>query len=203
MDIYMNNIKLYIKIKLREGLNEKFNVIQNTLDITEPYDSIKSFNINGKKVYALFGDVNYYENRESILAIKRKSNELELNHDSYREILKEFKKRFYSIPELKDSTIIVSIETTSPVTDEIGNLLGKPYEKHGFKKLDSTFKMRDIPLNKSGEIRNLFNINFNINNDVICILDDFITTGSSFKNAFEIIPTEIDSVGVCLFKLDI
>ena len=53
----MNNIKLYIKIKLREGLNEKFNVIQNTLDITEPYDSIKSFNINGKKVYALFGDV--------------------------------------------------------------------------------------------------------------------------------------------------
>jgi orotate phosphoribosyltransferase len=61
--------------------------------------------------------------------------------------------------------------------------------------------MRSIPYNKRKEVSNLFNINFNINNDVICILDDFITTGSSFRNAFEIIPTEIDSVGVCLFKL--
>lgn len=197
----MNNIKLYIKNKLREGLNEKFNVIQNTLDIIEPYDSIKSFNINGKKVYALFGDVNYYENKESILAIKRNSRKLNLNHNSYTEFLKEFKRRFDSIPDLKKSTIIVSIETSTPVTDEIGGLLGKPYEKHGFKKLDSTFKMRSIPYNKRKEVYNLFNINFNINNDVICILDDFITTGSSFRNAFEIIPTEIDSVGVCLFKL--
>ena len=201
IDIYIR-MKGLIKQLLIEGLNEKFNIIQNTLNITEPYDGIQKFNINGKNVYALFGNVDYYKNKESILAIKRKSQELKLDHNNYANFISEFSKRFNSIPELKESTIIASIDSTTPVTDEMASSIGKPYEKNGFKKIDDTFKMRSIPIDKRGEISNIFNMNFNINNDTICILDDFITTGSSFKNAFNIIPNNINSVGVCLFKLE-
>lgn len=189
------------KSLIKRLIREKFDIKQNVLDILEPFDSIKKIKINGKNVYALFGDVDYYENKESILALKRKSN-VKLNNDNYDNFLLEAKKRFLSIPELKNVGTVVSIETTAPITDELSDTLDLPYKKHGFLKQNSNFKMKDVPLDKRSEVKNLFNLNFDIKNDeLICILDDFITTGTSFKNAFSLLPNNVDAVGVCLFIL--
>jgi glutamine phosphoribosylpyrophosphate amidotransferase len=185
------------------GLKEEFNVINNTLEISEPYDKIQKININGRVVYVLFGDVDYYNNKESIKAIKRKSNEINLNHESYINFLQEFKKRFYSINELKDSDLIVSIETTSPVTKEMAESINIPFSENGFKKQDPSFKMKDVDLKDRANIKGLFNISFQIPvGKKICVMDDFITTGTSFKNAFDKLPTDTNVIGVCLFKLN-
>lgn len=62
--------------------------------------------------------------------------------------------------------------------------------------------MKDIPLDKRSDVKNLFKLDFDIeDNKSICVLDDFITTGTSFKNAFSLIPNNINAVGVCLFVL--
>jgi hypothetical protein len=185
------------------GLKEEFNVINNTLEISEPYDKIQKINISGRVVYVLFGDVDYYKNKESIKAIKRKSNEINLNHESYINFLQEFKKRFYSINELRDSDLIVSIETTSPVTKEMAESINIPFSENGFKKQDPSFKMKDVDLKDRANIKGLFNISFQIPVDKkICVMDDFITTGTSFKNAFDKLTTDTNVIGVCLFKLN-
>ena len=61
--------------------------------------------------------------------------------------------------------------------------------------------MRGVPKADRRNITGLFNMDFELN-DNICIVDDFITTGSSFRNAFNIIPDNINAVGVCLFRLE-
>lgn len=187
---------------IKRLIRENFDIKQNVLDIQEPFDSIKKININGKNVYSLFGDVDYYQNKESILALKRKSNTVKINENNYKEFLLEAKNRFNTISELKNVKLLASIETTAPVTDEFSKILNLPYKKHGFLKKDTNFKMKDVQLDKRSEIKQLFNLNFDIsNNDSICVLDDFITTGTSFKHAFSLLPNDIHSVGVCLFIL--
>ena len=63
--------------------------------------------------------------------------------------------------------------------------------------------MRDVKLSDRKNIGDLFTMNFNLNQNVkICVVDDFITTGTSFKNAFDILPERIYGVGMCLFKLN-
>lgn len=183
-------------------IDEKFNVIQNTLEITEPYDNIQKITIGSKAVYILFGDVDYYSNKQSILAIKRKPSELNLNHESYRNFLEEFKKRFYSIERIRNSDLVVSVETTCPVTSEMASLIDIPFIKDGFKKTIPSFKMKDVDLSDRAAITNLFDLNFQLGEHKrICVLDDFMTTGTTFKNAFNKLPEGIDSFGVCLFRL--
>lgn len=183
-------------------LFEQFEIKQNVLDIKEPFDSMKTIKIDNRNVYVLFGDVDYYENKESILALKRKSNTVSINHDNYNHFLLEAKKRFFNIPELKNIDKVISIETTAPITDELANVLKIPYKNHGFLKQDKNFKMKNIPLDKRSDVKNLFKLDFDIeDNKSICVLDDFITTGTSFKNAFSLIPNNINAVGVCLFVL--
>jgi adenine/guanine phosphoribosyltransferase-like PRPP-binding protein len=199
----LDKIRTVIRNIISESfIDEKFNVIQNTMEITEPYDSIQKIKIGDKDVYVLFGDIDYYSNKQSILAIKRKPSELNLNHESYYNFLKEFKKRFYSIERLKNSDLIVSVETTCPVTSEMAKLIDTPFVKDGFKKTIPFFKMKDVDLPNRAAITNLFNLNFQIDKyRRICIIDDFMTTGTTFKNAFNKLPENIDSFGVCLFRL--
>jgi adenine/guanine phosphoribosyltransferase-like PRPP-binding protein len=195
----LNEIRRFV----RKTLKERFILVQNTLEISEPYDKIQTINIDGRTIYVLFGNVDYYQNRESILALKRKSNELNLDHQSYRNFLEEFKKRFYSISELSDSDLVVSIETTSPVTKEMAESINIPFVESGFKKQNSSFKMRSVLPKDRPNIKDLFNIGFDIpEGKKICVMDDFITTGTSFKNAFDKLPADMNVVGVCLFKLD-
>lgn len=195
----LNEIRKFV----RNTLKERFSVIQNTLEISEPYDNIQKINVSGIDVYVLFGNVDYYQNKESIKAIKRKSNEINLDHQSYKNFLEEFKRRFYSIGELKDSDLIVSIETTSPVTKEMSESVNIPFIESGFKKQNPLFKMKDIDLKDRPSVTDLFSIGFDIpQGKKICVMDDFITTGTSFKNAFDKLPKDADVVGVCLFKLD-
>lgn len=199
---YEEKVNEGTKSLIKRIIREKFEIVKNVLDIQEPFDSMKTIKINGRNVYVLFGNVDYYENKESILALKRKSNDISINHDNYHKFLIEAKNRFFSIPELKNVGTVISIETTAPITDELSDELNIPYKKHGFLKQNSNFKMKDVPLDKRSEVKNLFNLNFDIkNNESICILDDFITTGTSFKNAFSLLPNNVDSVGVCLFIL--
>lgn len=198
------NLSESYKQRLKElaGMAENFNIIQNTLEISEPYADVEKIIIGDKIVYILFGDVDYYQNRESILAIKRKSNELNLDHKSYQNFLSEFHRRFKSIRDLSESDLVISVETTSPVTEEMGNALQIPFVKNGFKKLDSSFKMRSVAMQDRGNIKDLFSFDLPLNDKKrICVMDDFITTGTTFKNAFDKIPPGIISVGVCLFKL--
>jgi len=193
------NLRKYI----RQVLKENFNVVDNTLEISEPYDTVQKIVIGGKTIYVLFGNVDYYQNKESIKAIKRKSNELNLDHQSYRNFIEEFKRRFYNIPELSDSDLVVSIETTSPVTKEMAESINIPFVESGFKKQDPSFKMKDVDLKDRSNIKDLFNIGFDIpQGKKICVMDDFITTGTSFKNAFDKLPADMNVIGVCLFKLD-
>lgn len=188
---------------IRQVLRESFNVTNNTLEISEPYDTIQKIVIEGKVIYVLFGNVDYYKNKESIKAIKRKSNEINLDHQSYRNFLEEFKRRFYSISELKDSDLVVSIETTSPVTKEMAESINIPFMESGFKKQNPSFKMKDVDLKDRPNVKDLFNIGFDISQGKkICVMDDFVTTGTSFKNAFDKLPADMNVVGVCLFKLD-
>jgi len=195
----ITNVRKYI----REILKENFNVVNNTLEISEPYDKIQKIVIEGKVVYVLFGNVDYYKNKESIKAIKRKSNEINLDHQSYRNFLEEFKRRFYNIPELSNSDLVVSIETTSPVTKEMAESINIPFVESGFKKQNPSFKMKDVDLKDRANVKDLFNIGFEIPiGKKICVMDDFITTGTSFKNAFDKLPVDINTIGVCLFKLD-
>ena len=97
---------------------------------------MKTIKIDNRNVYVLFGDVDYYENKESILALKRKSNTVSINHDNYNHFLLEAKKRFFNIPELKNIDKVISIETTAPITDELANVIKIPYKNHGFLKQD-------------------------------------------------------------------
>jgi len=189
-------------MKLIDILYEEFNVDGNQLKIEKPFDDIKTFNINGRKVYALFGDVDYYENRESILAIKGNSDKLELNGQSYMSFLSELRKRFYSIQKLRRSDVLVSIETSSNINDDIISVIGKTSIKDGFKKNNPQFKIRGIDKSERLNLKNIFNLGFDLDpNQIVCVVDDFITTGSSFRNVFEILPENVKSIGVCLFRL--
>jgi len=195
----MDSLRKYI----RQIINENFNVTNNTLEITEPYDKIQVIEISGRPVYVLFGNVDYYNNRESILAIKRKSEELKLDHKAYKMFLQEFQMRFNSIPELSSSEVIVSVETTSPVTEEMASVIDKPFIKNGFKKLDPSFKMRSLQIADRDKISDLFHLDVDLTGtNVVCVMDDFITSGSTFKNAFDKLPADMKAVGVCLFKLN-
>jgi hypothetical protein len=188
---------------VRNILNEKFAIIQNTLEISEPYDNIETIKVGDKNVYVLFGNVDYYENKESILAIKRRSSELNLDHKAYTDFLKEFHKRFYSLGESKKADLVASIETTSPVTTEMASVLQIPFVKNGFRKNNPAFKMKDIDLKDRSNVKDLFSIDFKLDDKkVICVMDDFITSGMSFKNAFDKLPLGVESFGVCLFKLN-
>jgi orotate phosphoribosyltransferase-like protein len=137
------------------------------------------------------------------LAIKGKSENLHVDDSSYNRFLEEFKTRFNSIPELRSCELLVSIETTARVNSDIMERMAIPYVTNGLTKIDKNFRMRLIPKGERENVSDIFNLNFDIsNNSNICILDDFITTGSSFKNAFIKLPETINKVGVCLFKLD-
>ncbi len=116
--------------------------------------------------------------------------------------MKEFKKRFYSIEELRDSDILASVETSSNINDDIMNIVNKPFIKEGFKKIDNLFKMRSLKTRDRLKVDNLFNRGFDVEDgDTICVVDDFITSGSTFRNAFQTIPDNVNKVGVCLFYL--
>ena len=180
---------------------EDMMVTGDQVKLVKPYDSIKKYNIDGRTVYSLFGDVNYYDNRESILAIKGKSNVLKLNGESYSKFLLTLKDRFYSIKRLAGVDQMVSLETSSNINDDIMYVIGKPYVKDGFKKVMKDFKMRSIPKDKRSDISGLFSVNFDMGGS-ICVVDDFITTGSSFRNAFSLIPIEVPIIGVCLFRFE-
>jgi len=197
------DLRKYIRNILSEAIvKEKFNVAQNTLEISKPYNKIEKIKVAGRDVYVLFGDVDYYSNKEAILAIKRKSNELKLDIDAYNAFLKEFYKRFEIINTSRNAEVIVSIETSSPVTNEMANMLKIPFIQNGFKKKDPSIKMKDISLGDRSNVKDLFNLNFAPNNSkVICVLDDFITTGTTFKNAFDKLPPDVDAFGICLFRL--
>ena len=180
---------------------EEIKIDGNSVKLVDPYDKIRKFTVGNRVVYALFGNVNYYNNREAILAIKGKSNTLELNGKSYTNFLRTFKKRFYSITQLANSDVLVSLETSSNINDDIMEVVDKPSIKDGFKKINNSFKMRGVPKDERKNITGLFSMDFELK-DNICVVDDFITTGSSFRNAFNIIPTNINAVGVCLFRLE-
>lgn len=183
-------------------ISENFDVSQNTLKINEPYGNMEKVMVGNNVVYILFGNVDYYKNKEAILAIKRKSSQVMLDQELYNEFLKEFHRRFYSIPELSESDLLVSIETTGPVNNEMAKNLNIPYVKDGLKKNNPLIKMKDIDLKDRSKISDLFKLNFQTDNiNKVCVMDDFITTGNTFKNAFDKL-NGINSVGVCLFKLD-
>lgn len=136
------------------------------------------------------------------MAIKGKSNSLELNQNSYSNFLEELKDRFYSIKDLLNSDLLVSIETSSNINRDISQKIGKPYITDGIKKLDKKFKMRDVELRNRTTLDNIFYKDFEKDDlESICIVDDFITTGTSFKNAFSLIPKDVKTVGFCLFVL--
>jgi hypothetical protein len=179
---------------------EELSVDGNSVKLVKPYDKVRKFNVGNREVYALFGNVDYYNNRESILAIKGKSNILELNGKSYNNFLRVLRDRFYDIVSLAGSDVLVSLETSSNINDDIMKVIGKPSIKDGFKKTDINFKMRGIPKGDRGNITGLFNLDFELGGS-ICVVDDFITTGSSFRNAFSVIPDDINAVGICLFRL--
>jgi len=206
VNVIQNNRHLNLEMlpySKNKNVEEEFQVDNDILNITKPFDTIKKYVINNKTVYTLFGNVDYYENKEAILAIKGKSNQLTLNKQTYTNFLDELKYRFYAIPELSDSDLLVSIQTSANINDDIMRILQKPYIKDGFKKINPLFKMRDVKLKDRANITNLFVADFNVKeNAKICIVDDFITTGTSFKNAFEILPNTVKSVGMCLFKLE-
>lgn len=184
-------------------ISEKISVDHDRVVISEPYAGVQKFQIGNRTIYIIFGNVDYYLNKQSILAIKRKPSEFSLDTDSYKDFLDEFKKRFYSIPELAESDMIVSVETTSPVTKEMASMIDIPFTDSGFKKINPALKMKDIDLKDRAAVKNLFRMEFNLpENGVICVMDDFITTGTTFKNAFDMIPENIKAVGICLFKLD-
>jgi DNA-directed RNA polymerase subunit H (RpoH/RPB5) len=183
-------------------LNEAFAIDGDNLKLVKPFDDVQVISIDGIKVYALFGDIDYYANKEAILTIKGKSNQLILNQQSYQDFLKEFKNRFNAIPELSNADVVASIETSANINGDIVNIIQKPYYKDGFKKNDQTFKMKDIKVTDRQNISNVFNLNFDASKHAtVCVLDDFITSGTSFKNAFATLPSNIDKVGVCLFVL--
>ena len=180
---------------------EEIKIDGNSVKLINPYDKIRKFTVGDRVVYALFGNVGYYNNREAILAIKGMSNTLELNGESYVHFLRTFKKRFDSIEQLANTDMLVSLETSSNINDDIMGVINKPSIKDGFKKINNGFKMRGVPKADRRNITGLFNMDFELN-DNICVVDDFITTGSSFRNAFNIIPDNINAVGVCLFRLE-
>lgn len=199
----MNNkdIKKHIKESLREKIDELLIINNNEVFIDEPYDNIQTIDINGNKVYILFGDVDYYQNKDAILAIKNKNN-LTVNKNYYNNFLKEFNRRFYSIESLNSSDMVVSIETTAPINIDMIKSTNKPNVTNGFKKIDSGFKMKDIDIENRKDITNIFYKDFNHDNaNTICVVDDFLTSGTSFKNAFDVIPDNINKVGVALFRL--
>ena len=71
-------------------------VKNNNVSIVPPFDNIKKTTINGRVVYAIFGNLDYYgnDNREAILAMKNISQKLTLDTKTYQKFLIEFKKRF-------------------------------------------------------------------------------------------------------------
>jgi adenine/guanine phosphoribosyltransferase-like PRPP-binding protein len=202
----MTKSKNLIKHLLRENLeiDEEFIVKNNTIFFTEPFDRIKSFNIGNRKVYAMFGEIDYYSgnNKEAIKAIKNISNIITKNPKSYSNLLKEFNRRFNTIPELASSEKLLGVETSSPVISDLSNAIDKPFINNAFTKIDKTLKMKNIDIKDREKISNLFELSFDLNdNSKVCVIDDFMTTGTSFKNAFNLIPQEIEAIGVCLFRL--
>lgn len=201
----MDTLRKYIRKVLKENfVEEEFSIVNNTLEVKSPYENVQKTIMGDKTIYILFGNIDYYkgENREAILAIKRKSNEVNLDGEFYKNFLSEFKTRFNSISELRESEMLISVESTSPTNDDMANSLGIPYVKNGFLKNDSNFKMRSVKPSERGSVKDLFKLNANVENkNRICIMDDFITSGSTFKNAFDKLPIGVNAVGVCLFKL--
>jgi hypothetical protein len=194
--------KQLIKRLIREELKVK----NNKVSIVPPFDNIKKTTINGRVVYAIFGNLDYYgnDNREAILAMKNISQKLTLDTKTYQKFLIEFKKRFNSIPDLNNTDKVVSLETTASLTKEMGQILNRSFIENGFSKINKELKVRSIKPEDRHKLDKLFDLNFDIDNHAkICVLDDFITTGTSFKNAFNLIPTDIDAVGVCLFILNV
>ncbi len=193
----------YFRKVIREFIEEKINVIDSKVVLDVPYDGIKKTTVAGRDLYVLFGDIDYFPNKEAILALKRKSDNFKLDYSSYGKFLQEFKKRFNKIAALRDSELLVSVETTCPITAEVANILDIPFIKNGFRKINPSFKMRDInDFKERMSIEDLFDLDFSIDdNKNICIIDDFVTSGSTFKNAFNKLPPGINAVGVCLFQL--
>jgi len=190
------------KIILESFIEENINIKNGEVFLEKPFDGVKKYKIGDNFVYVLFGDIDYYANKESILSIKGKSNTFTLNKQYYIEFLNELKKRFYSISELANSDLLVSIETSSSINDDIVKTIDKPYITNGIKKINKNFKMKDIEVGERNKLTNLFYKDF-IHDNVssICVIDDFLTTGSSFKNSFELIPNDVKKIGVCLFTL--
>ena len=67
-----------------------------------------------------------------------------------------------NIEELRNSEFLVSIDTSSNINEDIKNVLNIPYIKDGFKKKDSSFKMKNI--NKEERVKHLAELDdFKIN----------------------------------------
>ncbi len=198
-----------VKKLLTENLNrhveEEFVIKQNKLFFKKPFAPTKIITINNRKVYALFGDIGYYgdNNKDAIRAIKNISNVITKDENTYKIFLIEFAKRFNSIPELASTETILGVESSSSLLSELANSTNRKFVENAFVKINKSIRMKDINPKDRGQIENLFKIMFDLsNNENLCVIDDFTTSGTSFKNAFNLIPPEIPVVGVCLFKLN-
>jgi hypothetical protein len=181
---------------------EKFREENSESIIEPPYGDIKVVDIDGIPVYILFGDIDYKANKEHILTYKGGNNtsNMSINRDSYSNFLDELAKRFNSIPELKNSDYIVSLQSSASINNNITVSVDKPFITNGFKKNDPDFKMREIDLDKRNDINQVFYKDFEYDtNDKVVVIDDFITTGTSFKNAFDTMSGI--KYGVTLFRL--
>lgn len=198
-------VKKLVHENLTGYVDEEFIINQNKLFFKKPFPPTKTILINKRKVYAIFGEIEYYSdnNKDVIKAIKNLSKIITKDENSYREFLIEFAKRFNSIPELSSSEIILGVETSSKLLSELANSTNHKFVENAFVKVDKNIRMKEINPKDRGQIENLFKIMFDLsNNDNLCVIDDFTTSGTSFKNAFNLIPSEIPVVGVCLFKLN-
>jgi predicted amidophosphoribosyltransferase len=98
--------------------------------------------------------------------------------------------------------LLLSIETSSAINDDINKILDKPFISDGIKKINNNFKMKNISLNDRSKLTDIFYSDFISNGEnSICVVDDFITTGTSFKHAFNLLPSNVKKIGVCLYLL--
>lgn len=165
-----------------------------------PYDKCKLISVAGRPVYALFGSIDYYPNKEELLSLKYHKSKI--NKDKYETFLSEMLHRFNGLEKTTD--LLISIETTSLLINDMAAKLKIPYIEAGFKKLNKEIKMRNIKMSERGSLPTTLKLDQKLlgKGRHVCLLDDFLSSGTTFKHAFSTLPENVTAYGVCLFKLN-
>jgi hypothetical protein len=187
----------------RWELQEDIDIQQGEVVVRPPYSSTSKKMIGGVPVYVLFGALDYPTHKEALLGLKGSSGYPTPNQKYLKLFWGEVRRRCAEIRELMAAELWISIESQSPLSQNIATSVGKPYIPSGFKKKDPLFKIRSIPKSHREGVSDFLYLDFPTpTSKSICVVDDFLTTGTTFRQAFQLVPADWEKVGVCLFSLE-